>query len=782
MRPTTRSEQWMWQEILDVTKRGKKTLNGHQSIYFNRLMDLAQPVEANDAATKKYVDDLLAGSETLIGVPGHLPVIAPDGSGIVDSGASTTDFEVAGVMVNHLATFDHTLIGVDLGSTAVTGHLLAYDHTLIGAGISPGSWDVMIYIESTSVKAVSSDGTEIDSGTLGTDDTDIFDSAIAACPNDGKLFIGPGLYTLLANKLFYLDGPIGTLTNPFYYAIGILEGKNIHISGAGQGITTLKMAAAQHSATHYAIMILNRSTGNAAVGSTAFTVEHMTLDGNKAAQTISYKDGSSLILTGSTASNFKLDNVELKNSWGYGVYYGNNGLGPCSRLRISHVYAHGCVDSSIITDTSSDVVISDCLIFDSNTGLELYGNTDYLSRKKDKIVVNNVNCVGCGITVWCINDVLLTGCHTNITGAAPAQHGFLIHSSIGVYAIGCTFECDQVQQHATYIDANTYLADGETLVHLESCNITGYHALKVMGNAVAHVNGGTITSKKACIYLRDLDNPIYAKLYIKNALLVPTDFTVDEFDYITPNTYLLDIAAGGTVIMDQCEAQLLGAMLLNGFFWARGCTGAGLNGYNSMWRLEEGTYEATPASTSTITMLANRTTAISVGTPVKYLIEGVVGYGIVTALTANLMTIAGAPLGGSITALFFGTPEMVGQIDYAFPGVFCAVAGTTLIETLQKSCSVWRGKPAYLVQISHKLLLVDSGTAPKVTASVGGSVVGTDNTNTGLAAGTSLVSTIIGINTTNYRIEHGDAIEIRTTAGGSGDAEDLTVLLTFVAE
>jgi len=242
MRPTTRSEQWMWQEILDVTKRGKKTLNGHQSIYFNRLMDLAQPVEANDAATKKYVDDLLAGSETLIGVPGHLPVIAPDGSGIVDSGASTTDFEVAGVMVNHLATFDHTLIGVDLGSTAVAGHLLAYDHTLIGAGISPGSWDVMIYIESTSVKAVSSDGTEIDSGTLGTDDTDIFDSAIAACPNDGKLFIGPGLYTLLANKLFYLDGPIEALTNPFYYAIGILEGKNIHISGAGQGITILKLA------------------------------------------------------------------------------------------------------------------------------------------------------------------------------------------------------------------------------------------------------------------------------------------------------------------------------------------------------------------------------------------------------------------------------------------------------------------------------------------------------------------------------------------------------------
>ena len=55
-RPTQRMLDWQWQEKIGLKDR--KTLDGHQSVYFNRLMDLAQPVEENDAATKKYTDDL----------------------------------------------------------------------------------------------------------------------------------------------------------------------------------------------------------------------------------------------------------------------------------------------------------------------------------------------------------------------------------------------------------------------------------------------------------------------------------------------------------------------------------------------------------------------------------------------------------------------------------------------------------------------------------------------------------------------------------------------------
>jgi hypothetical protein len=45
-----------------------------------------------------------------------------------------------------------------------------------------------------------------------------------------------------------------------------------------------------------------------------------------------------------------------------------------------------------------------------------------------------------------------------------------------------------------------------------------------------------------------------------------------------------------------------------------------------------------------------------------------------------------------------------------------------------------------------------------------------------------LQSTSVGIDPANYKIENGDVIELETTAGGTGDASDLTVFLTFVSE
>jgi len=213
-----------------------------------------------------------------------------------------------------------------------------------------------------------------------------------------------------------------------------------------------------------------------------------------------------------------------------------------------------------------------------------------------------------------------------------------------------------------------------------------------------------------------------------------------------------------------------------------GGTGAGLEGHNSRWRKEEGTYVATPASTSTITTLIDRTAAISIGTPVRYEIAGVVYYGMVMNVTTTTITIAGPPLSGDIDDLYFGVSEMVIQLDHDIPGAFAAGAEDELIKTIRKSHSVWRGQPAYLVQIGHIVQALDSGTQPNVTASIGGSAVGTDNTNTGLPVALVLQSTSIGINPSNYRIEYGDAIELATTAGGTGDASDLTVLLTFVSE
>ena len=55
--PNIRLHDWKWQEKIGV--RDKKTLDGDQSVYFNRLMDLGDPIEPYDAAHKKYVDDAL---------------------------------------------------------------------------------------------------------------------------------------------------------------------------------------------------------------------------------------------------------------------------------------------------------------------------------------------------------------------------------------------------------------------------------------------------------------------------------------------------------------------------------------------------------------------------------------------------------------------------------------------------------------------------------------------------------------------------------------------------
>ena len=76
-RPTARQSAWQWQERIGIADR--KTLDGDQSVYFNRLMDLGDPIEPYDVAHKKYVDDALlhAGEE---------------------------------VMIEHLATFDHPAI------------------------------------------------------------------------------------------------------------------------------------------------------------------------------------------------------------------------------------------------------------------------------------------------------------------------------------------------------------------------------------------------------------------------------------------------------------------------------------------------------------------------------------------------------------------------------------------------------------------------------------------------------------------------------------------------
>ena len=69
-RPTARQFAWQWQERIDI--RDRKTLDGDQSLFFNRLMDLGDPLEDFDAVNKKYVDDVFGDGEIIVDLTEHL--------------------------------------------------------------------------------------------------------------------------------------------------------------------------------------------------------------------------------------------------------------------------------------------------------------------------------------------------------------------------------------------------------------------------------------------------------------------------------------------------------------------------------------------------------------------------------------------------------------------------------------------------------------------------------------------------------------------------------------
>lgn len=788
-RPTARQSAWQWQERIGV--RDRKTLDGDQSLFFNRLMDLGDPLEDFDAVNKKYVDDVFGDGEIIV-VIGSVDDIADldlDPGSIAGSDADA-------VMAVHLAMYDHTNIHpsniIDGDTVDVsgrdTGDVLTWNGAMwvpapSSGGVAGGipDFDVAVVLEGTTIKVINNEGTTLDTGVLGTDDTDCFDTAVTACPHNGKLYVGPGTFTLEANKIFYLNGgDEGSAANPFYYAIGILDGKNIDFCGAGVGSTILKMANGQHYEGHHAVMILNRAHWWG-YGATMFVVSDMTLDGNKDNQAEWYYDGAGLILTGSIASNFRFQRLWIKNSFGYGIYCGNNGSGPVAGLVFNDIRATNCYKSAITTDTVCGLLINNCLIEDSNAGIECVGNQpDYLTRPRDAIVISDVICRRAGITLWTVNDVTMNGVYMDCTDA-PLQYGLLIHSAIRVVISASKFINNTDYKYSTFIDANTYMDDGPCQVFFNDCNFEGSYAFRILGEAEVIMHDGQIQGQRSCVYMiGEYLAPVECTLRMYGTELL----ALKPIGSDPKPTSLLDIAEGGFVQMVRCEAPKVGGFQVaaGGYYLATDCTGPGLEGFSSRWRLEEGTYVATPASTSTITTLISRSGVIPIGTPIAYRIGGVFYFGIVQNVTLDTITVAGAPLSGDIQILLLGVSEQVGQADYVIPGVFSAIAEDELIKTYQKSHSVWRGRPAYLVWIGNIVQVLDSTVQPKINVTINGSAVSTDNGGDGIAIGVVLQSTSVGIDPATYKIENGDVIEVTTTQGGTGDASDLTAFLTFISE
>ena len=290
-----------------------------------------------------------------------------------------------------------------------------------------------------------------------------------------------------------------------------------------------------------------------------------------------------------------------------------------------------------------------------------------------------------------------------------------------------------------------------------------------IASSVTFTPYGNVSSSNVQLAIQDLDD-------IK---MMRSDFdTYSGSIHIAQHTQDLAITGKMTAVAPSTSGNVLTS---NGSAWisATQSTGTGA----SRWTETTG-FTATPASTSTLTFGTDRTSILKVGIPVRYTIATVIYYGIVTACTSVLLTIAGAPMGGDVTKLEYGTPEMVVQISIPITGTYGDATDTDLLYNDMGIKMLWRLGIAYCVKFSGTEKVVDTGAEPKVNVLVNAQRVSINDSNLGIQltnAGEWVDNVAVAINTTYYDINNGEALTIECTAkGGSGDAAHLTVEAVFV--
>ncbi len=192
----------------------------------------------------------------------------------------------------------------------------------------------------------------------------------------------------------------------------------------------------------------------------------------------------------------------------------------------------------------------------------------------------------------------------------------------------------------------------------------------------------------------------------------------------------------------------------------------------SLWQQTTGTFTATPASTSTITMTTDLTASILVGMTLKYVIGGVTYYGRVAAIAANLLTVNGAPLGGDVTALYYGGGSR-SMPSYDATVNVDGTANTTVLLTGTVFTHTWRGPKSYIVHYEAIQTIHDSGTHGKFTIKAGGTDINTSAGGLVIAANATKYQTVVDINAAAYDINDGEDITAVVTQGSTVDGAGL---------
>jgi hypothetical protein len=161
-----------------------------------------------------------------------------------------------------------------------------------------------------------------------------------------------------------------------------------------------------------------------------------------------------------------------------------------------------------------------------------------------------------------------------------------------------------------------------------------------------------------------------------------------------------------------------------------------------------------------------------------YVNSGNTYYGVITACTTSLITIAGIPLttgGNNLTALSIGDQSHLVQVPISMPGYWDAATVSTYINSnlLMPSGFLWELPTAYCVGYNFQNGTADGSSNAYVQLVVNGNNVCSTGATGMVISSTSLFSTGVAVNTvssTNITIATGQYFEISATAGSSANA------------
>lgn len=361
--------------------------------------------------------------------------------------------------------------------------------------VPDGSYDVRIYQKDNFIITEAA-GEPIAALPISSDAADLFKAAINATPDGGSLHIGAGHYNLSAPYSFALN-PDGS--NIFYSAIQILD-KDMVMSGDGMDETVIHLLPGQRSPTRHVAMMLIRGTRGYDPGYEDFTVQDLTLDGNRAEQTDGQPhDGEGLILVGSERTNGKYYWLGLKNSWGSGLYLGNNGAGNSGTNEIvSQVVAQNCGAEGIILDTCHNSTVIDCEAWRCREGFVLYGNDDWKTRSPDNVSIDFCS-TDSQVTVWQVNDFTLSDIEMDCTDTT-GSYGLMIRDGTGLVE-NSVLVSSKTREDST--GGATYIIEGSQ-VRFESCTLEGWFGIHAIGRSYVEARNCSLTAPGGCFAMTDL--------------------------------------------------------------------------------------------------------------------------------------------------------------------------------------------------------------------------------------------------------------------------------------